>query len=256
MKLDPKFLGAPIAHRGLHNIDEGFPENSFEAIERALIKGYGIEIDVQISLDKKAFVFHDYELKRLTNQKGLVSDTNSTDLSDVRLLGGQTGIPLLSEILNLVNGRQALLIEIKDQDRKMGKNVGKLEKEVARLLSTYKGPVAVMSFNPNSINAYRFFAGECSIGLVTDSFDELVWPNIRKKDLVKLRNIESFDRISADFISHDFNDFNSPAVAKFRKKKVPILSWTIKSEADEAVARQFSDNITFEGYMAKHVKRN
>ena len=73
------------------------------------------------------------------------------------------------------------------------------------------------------------------------------------EDLIKLRKIESFDRVSVDFISHDFKDLHSTEVAKLREKKVPILSWTIKSEADEEIAREYSDNITFEGYMAKHI---
>mgnify|MGYP003322116895 FL=1 len=253
MKIDSEFFCTPIAHRGLHSVGEGFPENSIESIERALRKGYGIEIDVQISLDKQAIVFHDYELERLTGQNGLVANKYATELSNIKLLGGYSGLPLLSDILNLVDGRQALLIEIKDQDGKMGKNVGELESEVARLLDNYNGPVAVMSFNPNSIDAYRLSGGKCPIGLVTDSFSEISWPNIHPEDLIKLRKIESFDKVSVDFISHDFKDLHSTEVAKLREKKVPILSWTIKSEADEEIAREYSDNITFEGYMAKHI---
>jgi hypothetical protein len=110
-----------------------------------------------------------------------------------------------------------------------------------------------MSFNPNSINAYRLSGGKCAAGLVTDSFSEISWPNVHQEDLIKLRKIESFESVSADFISHNFKDLHSIEVAKLREKKVPILSWTIKSEADEKIARECSDNITFEGYLAKHV---
>lgn len=253
MKLDKKFLNIPIAHRGLHSLSEGFPENSMGAIERAMSKGYGIEIDVQMSFDRQAIVFHDYGLDRLTAEKGLICNKKAEDLVDINLLGSQTGIPLLTDVLDLVDGQQALLIEIKDQDGKLGRNVGELEREVARLLEPYSGPVAVMSFNPNSIHAYRLFDGKYPVGLVTDSFNENAWPNICNEYLIELRNIDSFDHVSADFISHDFNDLKSTVLAKFREKKTSVLSWTIKSEADEKIARKYSDNITFEGYMAKHV---
>ena len=253
MKLDKKFFNIPIAHRGLHSLSEGFPENSMGSIERALSKGYGIEIDVQMSFDRQAIVFHDYELDRLTAEKGLICNKKAEQLVDIKLLGSQTGIPLLTDVLELVSGRQALLIEIKDQDGRLGRNVGELEREVARLLETYDGPVAIMSFHPNSVYAYRFFDGKPPVGLVTDSFNENAWPNICNEYLVELRNINSFDKVSADFISHDFKDLHSRALVKFREKKIPILSWTIKSEADEKIARDYSDNITFEGYMAKHV---
>ena len=253
MKLDKKFFDIPIAHRGLHSLSDGYPENSMGSIERALKKGYGIEIDVQMSSDRQAVVFHDYELDRLTTEQGLICKKKANQLVDINLLGSQTGIPLLTDVLDLVDGQQALLIEIKDQDGKLGRNVGELEREIAMLLKRYNGPVAIMSFNPNSVYEFRLFDHKYPVGLVTDSFNEIAWPNICNEELVKLRNIESFDNVSADFISHDFKDLNSKVLAKFREKKTPIFSWTIKSEADEKIAREYSDNITFEGYMAKHV---
>ena len=45
------------AHRGLHG--GGVPENSLAAFELACKKGFGIELDVQLSRDGKVMVFHD-----------------------------------------------------------------------------------------------------------------------------------------------------------------------------------------------------
>jgi hypothetical protein len=39
------------AHRGLYDNQNGIPENSLKAFERAVNKGYGIELDVQLSKD-------------------------------------------------------------------------------------------------------------------------------------------------------------------------------------------------------------
>jgi glycerophosphoryl diester phosphodiesterase len=111
-------------------VAEGFPENSLEAVKRALSFNYGVEIDVQISLDKKAVVFHDYKLDRLTNKIGLVREKTFDELKSIFLLGSKNKIPLLSDVLNLIDGKQPVLIEIKDQDGQLGSNVGDLEKEV------------------------------------------------------------------------------------------------------------------------------
>ena len=136
MKLDHTFYNTPIAHRGLHNVAEGFPENSLDAIKRALSFNYGVEIDVQISADKKAVVFHDYKLDRLTNKIGLIREKTFDELKSIFLRGSKNKIPLLSDVLNIIDGKQPVLIEIKDQDGQLGSNVGDLEKEVSKVLST------------------------------------------------------------------------------------------------------------------------
>jgi len=253
MKLDHTFYNTPIAHRGLHNVAEGFPENSLDAIKRALSFNYGVEIDVQISADKKAVVFHDYKLDRLTNKIGLIREKTFDELKSIFLLGSKNKIPLLSDVLNIIDGKQPVLIEIKDQDGQLGSNVGDLEKEVSKVLSTYNGPVAVMSFNPYSLKAYRSFGGLYPIGLVTEAFCEIEWPKISIQKLELLRELVYFDQIPCDFISHNFQNLDSHPVEKLRNRGVPILSWTIKSVDDEVKARKKAINITFEGYMAKHI---
>ena len=57
--LPASFLDRPIAHRAYHDIAAGRPENSVEAIIAAIEAGYGIEIDLQLSSDGVAMVFHD-----------------------------------------------------------------------------------------------------------------------------------------------------------------------------------------------------
>ncbi len=57
--LPAAFLAAPLAHRGLHDRTAGRIENSLTAIRAARDAGYGIEIDLQLSADGVAMVFHD-----------------------------------------------------------------------------------------------------------------------------------------------------------------------------------------------------
>ena len=107
--LDPRFLGRPIAHRALHGA--GRPENSLEAIEAACRSGFGIEIDLQLSADGEAMVFHDYDLGRLTAESGAIRQRTSADLRNIQLSGGASGIPTLPEVLAVIKGRVPLLIE-------------------------------------------------------------------------------------------------------------------------------------------------
>ena len=110
-ELPAAFLDRPIAHRALHDIAQGRPENSVEAIRAAIDAGYGIEIDLQPSSDGEAMVFHDYDLARLTVQDGPVCGHDAAALGALPLRHGQSGIPTLAEVLALVDGRVPLLIE-------------------------------------------------------------------------------------------------------------------------------------------------
>ena len=71
MTLPRGFLDRPIAHRCLHDKAHGRPENSLGAARAAIASGYGIEVDVQMSADTEAMVFHDYGLDRMTGHEGL-----------------------------------------------------------------------------------------------------------------------------------------------------------------------------------------
>ena len=110
-------IAKPFAHRGLHGA--GRLENSRAAFEAAIAAGVGIELDVQASADGEAFVIHDYELERLTQGDGSVRTLGAAELKRIRLKGSDETIPTLSEILTLVNGRAALLIEVKSPDRRV-----------------------------------------------------------------------------------------------------------------------------------------
>ena len=240
------FFDRPFAHRALHG--PGRPENSREALKAAVDQGYGIEIDVQHSMDGAAVVFHDYGLDRLTGTKGTVQRTTAHDLNQIGLLGGPTGAPTLAEALEIVNGAVPLVIEIKDQDGAMGPSVGALESAVARELGGYQGAVAVMSFNPHSVCAMAEFAPQVPRGIVTCAYDAADWPLIPATRRGELALIPDYDRAGASFISHDASDLASPIVAELRAAGTPVLCWTIRSQqaADEALT--IADQITFEGY--------
>ncbi len=247
-RLHPSFFGEPIAHRGLHNRAEGIVENSMSAIQAAVQRGFGIEIDLQPASDLTPMVFHDYLLDRLTDTKGAVNARSVEDLRAIRLKDTREGIPTLKEVLGEVAGKVPLLIEIKDQDMRLGSNVGDFQNHVCDALDNYSGPFAVMSFSPETISRLARKRPDTPIGLVTDPFHAEDWPNVPEARRKELALIEDAARLSVDFISHQQKDLASLHVAAMKEKGVPIFCWTIRSPEDEARARTVADNITFEGY--------
>ena len=248
--LPTAFLRAPIAHRALHDATDQRPENSLSAVRAAVNAGYGIEIDLQLSADGQALVFHDYTLERLTTQTGPVRDRRAAQAAQAALrCGSGEGIPPLSAVLEAVAGRVPLLIELKDQAHLPGGAVGPLEQASVDALQGYTGSVACMSFNPDSVAELARLAPDIPRGLTTCDFVEEEWP-LTQAERRSLRDITDFERVGASFISHDHQDLSNPAVHRLRDAGVPILCWTIRSPQEEAQARRVADNVTFEGYAA------
>ncbi|MDA9136324.1 glycerophosphodiester phosphodiesterase family protein [Ascidiaceihabitans sp.] len=248
-RLHPDFLKKPLTHRGLHDVLDGRPENSRAAIRAAIVHGYGIEIDLQLSADQTPMVFHDYGLNPLTAETGTVAQMKAAQLGAIQLTGGNEGIPTLDEVLALVAGQVPLLIELKDQDGAMGTNVGSLEKVAADLLSKYSGPVAVMSFNPNSVERLAEFLPAVARGIVTSAYTPDDWP-LSQVVCDHLRDVPDYDRVGASFISHELTDLGRARVAELKANGANVLCWTVKSTVQEVEARKVAENITFEQYLA------
>jgi len=250
--LPASFLVRPIAHRGLHDRTMGVIENSPAAFARAIAAGYGIELDLQLSADGVAMVFHDDTLDRLTDETGRVRARNALALGQIPLAGSQSGdrIPTLAAVLDQVAGRVPLLIELKDQSGGLGGAAHHLEQAVATTLEGYSGDVAVMSFNPAMMGAMADLAPALPRGITSCGFDPAEWDMLSPQSCAMLREINSFDPVGASFISHDWRDLDAAPVAALKDRGVPILCWTVKTPESEAIARRIADQITFEGYLA------
>lgn len=247
--LPQAFLTRPFAHRGFHNRALGHIENSPKAIRAAIDAGYGIEIDVQLSKDGVAMVFHDEALDRLTDQTGLLADHLAADLQKILLTDSTDCIPTLAEVLAIVAGQTPLLIEIKDQTGAMAQTDAKLEQATAAALKDYNGPVAVMSFNPHCIAHMARLAPQIARGLTTSAYDYADWAPLDPAICDHLRDIPDYARTGCVFISHEASDLDRPRVRALQAQGAHIQCWTIKSKAAEQSARRFADNITFEGFI-------
>ena len=79
------FLKRPISHRGLHDNKE-IIENTLESFDASINKNFATECDIILSKDEEVMVFHDFNLKRLTEINMLVNECNAPDLRKIKLL--------------------------------------------------------------------------------------------------------------------------------------------------------------------------
>jgi len=225
--------GQPYAHRGLHG--SGVLENSPSAFDAAIALGHGIECDVQAAEDGTAFVFHDFELSRLTAQTGLLAKLRASDIDQVQLNDGHGKIPRLRETLAQVAGRVPLLIEIKSQNLR----VGPLCLSVRRALEGYGGKAAVMSFNPLVSAWFRKNAAHIVRGLVVTE------ENIKniKGRIARHRNLWA---AKPDFLAYDVRDFPSKFAASNRTRGLPVVTWTVRTASQEQIAAVHADEPIYE----------
>jgi glycerophosphoryl diester phosphodiesterase len=223
----------PFAHRGLHG--PGRPENSLAAFRAAIEAGHGIELDVRSSRDGHAIVFHDADLDRLTEERGPVALRSAAELGSIALRGsGGETIPDLPATLALIRGRVPLLIEVKAPDR----HVGPLCLSVFRALDGYRGPVGVMSFNPEVPRWLARHAPRVTRGLVVTEAG--------KRRRGRLRRRLALWRARPDFLAYDIRDLPSRFAARARARGLPVFTWTCRSAADEATAKLHADQIIHE----------
>lgn len=225
------------AHRGLHGA--GFPENSPAAFAAAIERGMAIECDIQRSADGQAMVFHDDELDRLTGLSGPVAQHSAEALGKIVLTGGNDTIPSLRQLLDQVDGKVPLLIEIKS-GREAGRRVGSTCLAVRRALEGYTGRHAIMSFDPRVV---RWFAEHSALTLrglvVTEEDDKTLQGRLR-------RHLWLW-HARPHFLAYDVRDLPSRFAQAQRQRGLPLLTWTVRSPELAARAAAHADAPIAEG---------
>lgn len=233
----------PIAHRGLHTKD--IPENSLSAFENALKNNYAIELDVQFTKDKEVVVFHDENLKRMTNDTRNIEDVNYDELKNLRLGNTNEIIPTLEEVLELVDSKVAILIEIKDC-----KDYIELSEKTYEILKGYEGNYAIQSFNPFILEWYKNNASEVIRGQLSGTFTEGS-ESLNSFEKFVLKNMLLNFKSKPNYIGYELEGIPKSKLESLRKKGVPIIVWTVKNKEDMEKAYKYSDNITFENFLPK-----
>ena len=237
-------LTKPIAHRGLH--DSKLPENSLGAFDAAAKNGYPIELDVRLTDDGTVVVFHDDALGRMTGKDGYVSKISSSELNECKLLNGEKKpsdfcIPTLKEVLELVDGKVPLLVEIKNTG-----SVGSLEKKTATLLSEYKGKFAVQSFNPFSVEYFKVNMPDVPRGILSCYFTKDEVKGSIKRNLLKKLKLNKICK--PDFVSYCADNLPNKYVTK---TKLPVLAWTVRSNEKAEALCTVANNIIFEKFTPR-----
>jgi len=233
-----------FAHRGLHDLERGIPENSSAAFERACRLGFGIELDVRMSREGTPHVFHDATLKRVCGIKKQLSELSDRELAAVRLFSTAEKIPTLAEVLDLVAGRVPLLVELKNEGKPK-----QLAEVTSRMLDDYRGFRMVQSFDPRLLREFARLSPATLCGLLATRLRENGEKIGRLLDF-GLRNLMVGFIHRPDFISFEFSKRDRlSAFARRIIARGPELGWTIRTPEDFQAAREAGVIPIFEGFV-------
>ena len=224
-----------FAHRGLHN--SKFAENTLEAFENAINHGFGIELDVRLTKDNQVVVFHDDNTSRLCGENKKVIDLTLENLRSLKINNKHT-IPTLQEVLDLVQDRVPIIIEMKNI-----KGVKNHSELIYNTIKNYTGRIAVKSFNPRLIAWFTKHAPHITRGILASKFNDTKLPFYQK---FILKNLLYIKKVNPHFISYCYGDMPS----KYLKHiDIPLLLWTIRNKDEEEKALKLANSIIFENYI-------
>ncbi|HEX8828714.1 MAG TPA: glycerophosphodiester phosphodiesterase family protein [Xanthobacteraceae bacterium] len=236
----------PIAHRGLHDAARGLIENTAGAVEAAITAGFGVEVDVQVSGDGEAMVYHDDALGRLTEGAERLDRLPAVALKQAPFRGSSERMMTLSDLCDLVAERATIAIELKSRfdgdDR--------LAVRVAQVLAGYRGPAAPMSFDPHQIRVLRHKAPHIPCGIVAAKYHphpywDLMPIWMRRGMGYLLTGLVA----RPQFVAYAVADL--PALAPLFARRalgLPLLAWTVRTQAERQSAMRWADQMIFEGF--------
>jgi glycerophosphoryl diester phosphodiesterase len=241
-------IARPIAHRGLHNTDRSIIENTASAVRSAIDGRYGIEVDLQITSDGEAMVYHDERLGRLTEGDQPLAAMTAADLKRVRFKATSDRMLTLGELCDLVQGQATLLLELKSTFN----GDHRVALRTVDVLKSYHGAVAAMSFDPVLVAILKEAAPGLTRGITAmGRYDHPEWARLSLWQKLTFPCLLQSALTRPHFIAYALNDL--PAVApSFARQAcgVPLLAWVARGEDDRTKAASVCDQIIFEGFQA------
>jgi glycerophosphoryl diester phosphodiesterase len=235
----------PVAHRGYHDRARGRIENTVSAVAAAVARRFAIEVDVRLTADDEVVVFHDDTLDRLAEASGHVERWTLSALRATRLRDSHDTIPTLDEVLEEVSGRAALFLEMKSN----WSGDQRLERVVAKALAGYVGPVAAMSFDPRAVRALRHIVPHLPRGLVAGRFVSTEEHSLPAHHRFAYRHLLAASFALPNFIAYEVEALPASAPLMLcHAFALPLLTWTVRTEAQREVAKRWADQMIFEGF--------
>ena len=197
-----------IGHRGARG---HLAENTLPSIAKALELGVdGIEIDVFRCASEELVVFHDQTLEKLTNATGYIEQLDLDSIRNIEVLNGFT-IPTLEEVLNLINGRVMLNIELK------GSQTAILTDQMLQTFfekETWSAEkILISSFDWEELKLFYEVNQKVPIAILTED-DPLDALPIAKE-------------LNAVAINPNYKSLNKENLTKIHKKGLKIYPWTV-----------------------------
>jgi glycerophosphoryl diester phosphodiesterase len=202
-----------IGHRGAMGHET---ENSLASIQKALDLGVDmIEIDVFKIKSGEIMVFHDETVDRLTNGPGRIEEYNIFDLKKLILDGGHK-IPMLQDVLKLIDNQVALNIELKGADT---------ADRVNHIMNYY---IEKRNWSPEKfiISSFRW-----------DELEHMrqLNPNVRIAVLTEENPLEAIPmakKLNAEAINPYFKNLDEQVVSNIKEAGFKIYTWTVNEEQD------------------------
>jgi glycerophosphoryl diester phosphodiesterase len=243
----PAWLTArPVAHRGLHDDARGIVENMPAAARAAIAGNFSIELDIQLTADGEAMVHHDDGLGRLTEGSGALRTKTAAELRQVTFKNTSERMMSLSDLCDLVAGRVPLVIEVKshfDGDRR-------LVRRMAEVLSSYEGPAAGMSFDPDQVLALRELIPARPRGIVAQrTYTAAEWPDTTPDQRAGMTYLRHAFRTRPHFVAYWVDEL--PDIAPWIARNIfgcPLLTWTVRTAEQRTRAHRYADQMIFERF--------
>ena len=235
------------AHRGLHDLEHGIPENSMTAFRAAVDHGFGAELDVHLMADGNLAVVHDSKLDRLCGREERIEDLRLEDLKDYPLLGGNgETIPLLADVLEVFAGKTPLIVELKVERG----NAAALTDATMKMLEQFPHlTYCIESFHSSVVLHLKKHYPNVIRGQLSENF--MKSKGTLSRHLAFLMTwllTTSFTR--PDFIAYRWFDRSAPSLRLMRAVYgVREVSWTVREKA--VMDKLLKDNCTviFENFI-------
>lgn len=232
-----KFSHVRYAHRGLHDLSQGRPENSLAAFRAAAEHGFGAELDVHLMADGRLAVVHDSDLSRVCGKKVYIEDLTAGDLKDYPLQGTEETIPLLEDVLAVFENKTPLVVELKVERG----NAAALTDTAMTMLQRWNGTYCVESFHPGVLLRLKERYPEVIRGQLSQNFlKESEVGTLPLPARFVLTHLLSTAVTRPDFIAYNHSDRSNFSLRLMKKLyHVHEVAWTVRNpEIMEALERE------------------